>query len=124
MCLITPARNSKIETVVPSSSPSVYKLRRSGLTLCLIVNSILALVIASWSKILMLLSSEAVRAFMFSSIVAISAPVPSFFFEEDEEEVEREDCVRDNSSRDLGLRKRSRLLSRIEESTLFSLLCL
>ena len=38
---------------------------------------------------------------MFSSIVAISAPVPSFFFEEDEEEVEREDCVRDNSSRDL-----------------------
>jgi len=94
------------------------------LTLCLIVNSILALVIASWSKILMLLSSEAVRAFMFSSIVAISVPVPSFFFEEDEEEVEREDCVRDNSSRDLGLRKRSRLLSRIEESTLFSLLCL
>ena len=40
------------------------------------MNSILALVIASWSKILMLLSSEAVRAFMFSSIVAISAPVP------------------------------------------------
>ena len=47
-------------------------------------------------------SSEAVRAFMFPEIAAISTSAASFLLKEEEEEEEEEgneeDCVRDNSS--------------------------